>query len=184
VRRENFLERDEVPKRTSNASKVLIGSAHAKPVTTADPLSKRPAPGLDKIGQREWKRIREAFAASGRLTSLDESLLLLYCSAYSRWRRAEAKLLTEGEVVMVPVRDTHGHEIFQKPVANPLLKVVEMSARQVHRFGEALGLSPASRIKQGIELKAADEYSGQSIFDLLKKEKAKSAATSELQNQA
>jgi P27 family predicted phage terminase small subunit len=100
---------------------------------------------------------------------LDESVLLLYCSAFSRWRRAEAKLLQEGEVILVPVHDTHGKKTHDKPVVNPLVKVIEMSARQVHRFGEALGLSPASRTKQGLELKSEEHR--ESIFDLLKKAK-------------
>lgn len=158
-----------MPKRSSNAAKILAGSPNARPVTTAEPLSKRPASGLDKIAQKEWKRIREAFANSGRLTELDESILGLYCSAFSRWKRAEAALLEQGEVLTVSVKDTHGNITHQKPIVNPMSRVAESAARQVHKFGEALGLSPASRIKQGVEFKSAEKK--ESIFDLLRKSK-------------
>jgi P27 family predicted phage terminase small subunit len=159
-----------VPKRNSNKAKLLADSPNAKPVTTAEPLSKRPASGLDKIAQKEWKRIREAFADCGRLTELDESVLALYCAAFSRWKKAEAGLIEQGEVIWLEVRDTHGNVTHKKPVVNPLAKIAESAARQVHRFGEALGLSPASRVKQGLEFKSAEKK--ESIFDLLKKAKS------------
>jgi P27 family predicted phage terminase small subunit len=161
-----------MPKRTPNSTKLLSGSPNAKPVTAAEPLSKRPVAGLDKIAQKEWKRIRQAFASTGRLTELDESVLMLYCAAFSRWKRAEAGLLNEGEVIWLEVRDTHGNVTHKKPVTNPLAKVAESAARQVHRFGDALGLSPASRIKQGFHHEAR-EFGGKGIFDLLKVEKTK-----------
>jgi P27 family predicted phage terminase small subunit len=164
-----------VPKRSSNASKALSGSPNAKSVTTADPVSTRPASGLDKIAQKEWKRIREAFSASGRLTELDQSLLAMYCSAFSRWKRAEAALLAEGEVIYLEVKDTHGNVTHRKPVVNPHSKIAESAARQVHKFGESLGLSPASRIKQGLELKSEEHR--ESIFDLLKKAKSSNEST-------
>jgi P27 family predicted phage terminase small subunit len=100
---------------------------------------------------------------------LDESILALYCSAFARWKRAEAGLADQ-EVIWLEVRDTHGNVTHKKPVVNPLARVAESAARQVHRFGEALGLSPASRVKQGLEFKSAEKK--ESIFDLLKKAKS------------
>lgn len=143
-----------MPKRTSNKSKLLTGSPNLKPTTAATPIKVRPAAGLDSIGQSEWRRIRKAFAASGRLTELDEAVLSLYCSAFSRWKRAEKALQEQGEIIFVPVHDTHGNKTHEKPVVNPLSKVIESAARQVHRYGESLGLSPAARTKQGIEFDA------------------------------
>jgi P27 family predicted phage terminase small subunit len=159
-----------MPKRTSNSSKLLGDSPNAKEVSTAEPLSRRPASGLDRIAQKEWHRIREAFAACGRLTQLDESILALYCSAFARWKRAEATLQKDGEVIWLEAKDTHGNVTHKKPVVNPLAKIAESAARQVHKFGDALGLSPASRVKQGVEFKSAEKK--ESIFDLLKKAKS------------
>src|ERR1700730_12811828 len=124
-----------MPKRTSQRIKKLNGSpnAHAKVTVKVGHLSAKPLNGPDRIARAEWTRITKAFAASGRLCELDHGLLALYCSAYSRWKRAEAALLTEGDVILVEVRDTHGNVTHSKPVVNPLTKVLESAARQVHR---------------------------------------------------
>jgi P27 family predicted phage terminase small subunit len=145
-----------MPKRTSQKTKKLHGSPNAasKLTVKVNHVSAKPLSGLDRIARAEWTRITKAFAASGRLCALDHSLLALYCSAYSRWKRAEAALLTDGDVLMVEVRDTHGNVTHSKPIVNPLSKVLESAARQVHRYGESLGLSPASRTKQGVEAEA------------------------------
>jgi P27 family predicted phage terminase small subunit len=147
-----------MPKRTSEKRKRLTGSPNAKPVTASAPINPLPASGLDAIGRAEWKRIREAFAATGRLTELDEAVLCMYCAAYSRWKRAEASLLQQGDVLMVDVRDTHGHVTHQKPIVNPMVKIAESAGRQVHKYGESLGLSPAARTKQGIEFDANKKH--------------------------
>jgi P27 family predicted phage terminase small subunit len=142
-----------MPRRTTQKSKVLNGSPNAKSKVTVKVahISAKPLNGLDRIARAEWLRITKAFAATERLCELDHSLLAMYCSAYSRWKRAEAALLEQGDVILVEVRDTHGKVTHQKPVVNPLTKVLESAARQVHRYGESLGLSPASRTKQGVE---------------------------------
>jgi P27 family predicted phage terminase small subunit len=142
-----------MPKRTSQKSKKLNDSPNAltKINVAVGHVNAKPVNGLDRIARAEWTRITRAFAASKRLCELDHGLLALYCSAYSRWKRAEAALLEQGDVVLIDVRDTHGHITHQKPVVNPLTKVLESAARQVHRYGESLGLSPASRTKQGVE---------------------------------
>ena len=145
-----------MPKRTSQKTKKLHGSpnANSKLTVKVGHVNAKPLSGLDRIARAEWMRITKAFAASSRLCELDHGVLALYCSAYSRWKRAEATLLTDGDVLMVEVRDTHGNVTHQKPIVNPLSKVLESAARQVHRYGESLGLSPASRTKQGVEAEA------------------------------
>jgi P27 family predicted phage terminase small subunit len=142
-----------MPKRTTKKLKDLIDSPYAgkKKTISAQPIDPTPASGLDAIGQAEWKRISDAFTASGRLTELDQSILSLYCASFSRWKRAEASLQKDGEVLWVKIRDTHGKVTHKKPVANPIAKVAEAAARATHRFGDALGLSPAARTKQGFE---------------------------------
>jgi len=157
-----------MPKRATAQQKRLADSPNAKnkKSTTAAPVDPKPASGLDAIGQAEWKRIRGAYEKSGRLTELDQSILAMYCASYSRWKRAEHSLLTEGDVILVEVRDTHGIVTHKKPIVNPMAKVAEAAARATHRFGDALGLSPAARVKQGFEHNA--EKRGQSLFELMK----------------
>jgi P27 family predicted phage terminase small subunit len=157
-----------MPKRTTAVQKRLSDSPNAKNKKTAAaaPVDPKPASGLDAIGQAEWKRIRGAYEKSGRLTELDQSILALYCASFSRWKRAEQSLMTDGDVLWVEIRDTHGKITHKKPIVNPMAKVAEAAARATHRFGDALGLSPASRVKQGFEHSA--EKRGQSLFELMK----------------
>jgi P27 family predicted phage terminase small subunit len=157
-----------MPKRTTALQKRLSDSPNAKnkKATAAAPIDPKPAAGLDAIGQAEWKRIRGAYEKSGRLTELDQSILALYCAAFSRWKRSEQSLLNDGDVISVEIRDTHGKVTHEKPIVNPMAKVAEAAARATHRFGDALGLSPASRVKQGFEHSA--EKRGQSLFEMMK----------------
>jgi len=157
-----------MPKRATAQQKRLADSPNAKnkKTATAAPVDPKPASGLDVIGQAEWKRIRGAYEKSGRLTELDQTILCLYCSSFSRWKRAEQSLMTDGDVIFVEVRDTHGIVTHKKPIVNPMAKVAEAAARATHRFGDALGLSPAARVKQGFEHSA--EKRGQSLFEMMK----------------
>jgi P27 family predicted phage terminase small subunit len=157
-----------MPKRATAQQKRLSDTPSAKNKKPAHalPVDPKPASGLDPIGQAEWKRIRGAYEKSGRLTELDQSILAMYCASYSRWKRAEHSLLTDGDVIEVEVRDTHGVVTHKKPIVNPMAKVAEAAARATHRFGDALGLSPASRVKQGFEHSA--EKHGQSLFEIMK----------------
>jgi P27 family predicted phage terminase small subunit len=156
-----------MPKRTTEKFKKLIDSPYSqkKKTISAPPIDPKPASGLDAIGQAEWVRISEAYAASGRLTELDQSILALYCAAYSRWKRAEQSLLTDGDVLWVKVRDTHGKVSHKKPIVNPMAKVAESAARATHRFGDALGLSPAARTKQGFEHEKPKERDEENEFE-------------------
>lgn len=138
-----------MPKRTTTEFKQLIGSEKPKQQVEAAPLNAQPADGLDEIAAAEWHRICESF--DDRLTELDETLLALYCAAFSRWKRAEHSVKEQGEVISIDVRDTHGSVISQKPVVNPMVKVAESAARATHKYGESLGFSPAARVKQGYQ---------------------------------
>jgi P27 family predicted phage terminase small subunit len=168
-----------MPRRATAQQKRLSETPSAKnkkPATHALQVDPKPAAGLDPIAQAEWRRIRTAYEKSGRLTNLDEALLSLYCSSFSRWKRAEHSLLTNGDVLEVEVRDTHGKVTHTKPIVNPMAKVAEAAARATHRFGDALGLSPASRVKQGFEHSA--EKRGQSLFEIMKEEDEENEANS------
>jgi P27 family predicted phage terminase small subunit len=159
-----------MPRRTSQCSKLLNGSANAQNKITVRVahVSAKPLNGLDRVARSEWLRVTRAFASTQRLCELDHSLLAMYCSAYSRWKRAEAALLEQGDVVLIDVRDTHGNVTHQKPIVNPLTKVLESAARQVHRYGESLGFSPASRTKQGVEAAPQDSQQKSAISKILK----------------
>ncbi len=155
-----------MPKRNSNATKQLHGTARkqrVKPGIVSQPIAPEPDAGLDAVGHAEWQRITEALSEGGLLTSLDAAVLAGYCTNFSRWKRAEAALTRDGDVLFIKLRDTHANEIGEKPIKNPMLSVSESAQRLMSRFADQLGLSPASRTKQGYdhqpkEKKDEDEY--------------------------
>jgi phage terminase small subunit len=75
----------------------------AQPIA-AQPIDAQPNAGLDAIGSAVYQRITNLYAASGRLTALDQTILCLYAFAYSAWRRVEQSLREDGEVLWLGVR--------------------------------------------------------------------------------
>jgi P27 family predicted phage terminase small subunit len=61
-----------------------------------------------------------------------------YCEAVASFRRANAKLLEQGELVL----DADG-----LPMRNPWAKVRADAAAEIHRFGSEFGLSPSIRAR-------------------------------------
>jgi P27 family predicted phage terminase small subunit len=163
-----------MPKRTSTKEKKLSGTYRqdrAKPALVSVPMDAKPQSGLDSIGLAEYQRIHEAYASTGRLTALDQTILCLYASAYSAWRRAEQSLREDGELVWIEVRNTHGKVTHRKPMVSPHIRLAATAARAVHRYGDALGLSPASRVKQGVQFEDEQKKtSGGGLLAQMKKE--------------
>jgi|SRR5690348_6796230 len=166
-----------MPRRTNEAVKRLSGTARAdraKPSISVARVSAQPDAGLDEIGRQEWQRVRRELASHGLLTSLDAAVLAAYCMNFSRWKRAEAQLTEKGEVLFIPVKDSHANVIAEKPVKNPMLAISESAQRLMSRFADQLGLSPNGRIKLGIEATATgtdddDEGSGAGLLELLQR---------------
>jgi hypothetical protein len=85
-----------MPKRTTSKLKKLIGtdrSDRIKPTIAAQPIDAKPAAGLDSIGSAEYQRITALYAASGRLTALDQTILSLYASCFRQLDLAPFDLL-------------------------------------------------------------------------------------------
>jgi phage terminase small subunit len=138
-----------MPKRTTTKMKQLIGSDRSdrvKPTIAAQPIDAQPNAGLDAIGRAEYQRITNLYAASGRLTALHQTILCLYASAYSDWRRAEQSLREHGELLWLKVRDTHGRVSHKKPVASPY---VRLAATAAHALSTAMATRLVYRLHQG-----------------------------------
>jgi P27 family predicted phage terminase small subunit len=96
---------------------------------------------------------RAALSLFGLLHTFDVMLLAAYCTSYQHWRMAEELLarMAAGDAQMhgLLVRGSKG-----QPVANPLIEISRMAARDMVRFADEFGFSPAarSRISAGISL--------------------------------
>ena len=94
---------------------------------------------LDKEAKAEWKRIVPALHEVGMITKVDRTALAGYCSAYSRWRRAEEAL-----------RDGFTYQYIDtgfktKEAVKPEVKIAQESLKQVRMFCAEFGLTPSSR---------------------------------------
>ena len=161
-----------MPKKSSNATKKLIGSdlpGRIKTEIDVHAVSAVPVEGLDAIAAKEWHRITDEMAANGLITALDSAVLAGYCVNYSRWKRAEAAIAHEGEVIYVTTYDTHKNPVSEKPMRNPQLQISESAQRLMSRFADQLGLSPAGRSRLGVEHRTPTD--GATLLDLMKKER-------------
>jgi|SRR6185437_4151593 len=162
-----------MPKKTTNATKKLIGSdlpGRLKPEIDGAPVSAVPSEGLDDIAKAEWQRITKELAANGLITALDSAMLAGYCLNFSRWKRAEAAIAHEGEVIYVQTFDTHKNPVSEKPMRNPQLQISESAQRLMSRFADQLGLSPAGRSRLGVEHRAAQKTL--SAWELMQQQKS------------
>ena len=168
-----------MPKKTGNAAKRLIGSdlpGRIKPEIDIQPVSAVPVEGLDDIAKAEWHRITEEMIGNGLITALDSAVLAGYCVNYSRWKRAEAAIAHEGEVIYVTTYDTHRNPVCEKPMRNPQLQISESAQRLMSRFADQLGLSPAGRSRLGVEHKTKEQPKP-SAWDIMQQKKANHGIT-------
>jgi P27 family predicted phage terminase small subunit len=92
-----------------------------------------PAPPecLSPYACEEWQRLGPVLLGLNLLTVCDLSLFAIYCQSFGRWRAAQEALRNENKPKM---RQT-------------LTKLAHESAAAMVKFGEHLGLSPASRAR-------------------------------------
>jgi P27 family predicted phage terminase small subunit len=91
---------------------------------------------LDAVARAEWARVAPDLAAARLLTGLDRAGLAAYCTAWSRWLAAEAKLQELGTIVP----SARG-----RSQLSPYFRVANVALKQLREFGADFGLSPASR---------------------------------------
>lgn len=96
----------------------------------------------DPVALQEWHRIARQLFEIGVLTELDTTLLATYCTVFSRWVKAESKLL-EGKQSNPEVHRTpNGYE--QQSV---WLQIANTCVKQLQSLCAEFGLSPATRAR-------------------------------------
>lgn len=81
---------------------------------------------------------------SGALTLGDLSTLEIYCSAYARWRKAEAKLTEQDGLWLVKTPNDHVQ-------ASPWIAIANRAAEIAKSYLTELGMTPASRTRMGVD---------------------------------
>jgi len=91
---------------------------------------------LDREAKREWRRVLPDLIQRGNLAKTDRNILAGYCSAYSRWRRAEKAL-----------QDTLTQEARHGESARPEVHIAKDALTQMTALAKELGLTPLSRAR-------------------------------------
>lgn len=97
---------------------------------------------LPKEARAEWRRIVPQLEEIGTLASVDRSVLIRHCRAWSDWWEIDAKLQATGLLV-------NGRH--SGLVRNPLWLMRSDIEKTLSDLGKQLGLTPSARLRQGVE---------------------------------
>lgn len=133
-----LAQRGRKPKPT--ALKELEGNPGKRQLNEREPKPKMKAPTcpkwLDNDAKKEWRRLAKQMEQLGILTEVDMAAFAGYCQAYSRWKEAEEFISKHGAIVKTP--SGYWQQVPQVSIAQKYMK-------QMSRFCEQFGLTPASR---------------------------------------
>lgn len=128
------------PKPTS--LKQLAGNPGKRKLNGSEPkfsvLRSKCPKHLDAVARKEWKRVSQELVALRIMSEADVAALAAYCSAYSRWVKAELVIQRDGEVIKQPSGEI---------IRNPWLIVSEKAIDSLRKFATEFGLTPSSRTR-------------------------------------
>jgi len=131
--------------------KLLDGNPGMRPLNDREPKAAQGVPampdGLDEEAQAEWNRIVPELKEMGVLSRADRAALTGYCTAWSRWQKAEAQVKKFGEIVKSPDKGF--------PMKSPYLTIADQALETMRKFLVEFGLTPSSRSR--IRLPASGE---------------------------
>ena len=133
-----MARRGRKPKPT--ALKKLEGNPGKRPLNELEPLppisTLRCPNWLLPEARKEWRRLAPALISMGVLTMADAVPFAAYCTAYARWREAEAEITRHGSVY----KDANGNI---KP--NPYIAISARQLTEIKSLAAEFGLTPATR---------------------------------------
>jgi P27 family predicted phage terminase small subunit len=134
------------PKPKPTALKLAQGNPGKRKITTSEPIPVAgdpvwPTEIKDTLAQQRWFSLVAELKAMNVLAKTDRDALVMYCLAFSRLVRAQAKVAEGGEVVNVG----------GSPQPNPYLPIVNKAMEQMRKLGAEFGLTPSSRTGLRIE---------------------------------
>lgn len=128
------------PRPTPTALRIVKGNPGRRPLNRREA---RPGGGLptapamlDDVGRREWRRVVRKLAAIGLVTTLDRSVLAVYCLAWATIADCQAKIKQFGSILKSP----SGF-----PVLSPYVPQLNQAVKQLMAAAAELGMTPSSR---------------------------------------
>lgn len=130
--------------------RVIEGNRAKRPLNRNEPVFDLdlPAPPvfLSAPAKEEWERVAPMLYRQRLLTTVDRAALAAYCQAYGRWVQAENALARMAKADMLTgalMIKTHNGS----PVQNPLVGIANAAMRDMMRFAQEFGFTPASRTR-------------------------------------
>ena len=122
------------------ALKKLEGNPGKRPLNLMEPVPPvvelRCPKHLLPEAKREWKRLAPILMQMGLLTAADAVPFEAYCTAYARWREAQAEITRHGSIY----KDNDGRI---RP--NPYIAIDNQQMREIRSFAAEFGLTPSNR---------------------------------------
>lgn len=133
-----MAQKGRKPKPT--AIKELEGNPGNRPLNDKEPKPLKKAPPcpkwLEDDAKKEWRRLSKKMEQLGILTEVDMAAFAGYCQSYARWKAAEEFISKHGAIVKTP--SGYWQQVPQVSIAQQYMK-------QMSKFAEQFGLTPASR---------------------------------------
>lgn len=104
---------------------------------------------LDEIASKEWDSICHLLNAMHLLSKSDKTILEMYCSHYSRWRKAQSQVAKSkyGAVILSPDK--------KFPMKSPFANEADKQQSILKGILIELGLTPAARARMGLQLRTS-----------------------------
>ena len=124
------------------ALKVLEGNRGHRPLPEGEPKPENillECPEYlqaDEIAYSEWNRLIPELYKLGLLTTVDQTVLELYCSQYSIYRKALKTISDKGLIT---------NNIRQGDKANPSVAIAREAAKTIKAIAIEFGLTPSAR---------------------------------------
>jgi P27 family predicted phage terminase small subunit len=141
------------PRPKPTALKVIEGNPGKRPLPKNEPkpdVALIPCPQYlksDKIAYAEWNRIVPELYKLGLLTNIDRTVLEIYCSQYSVYRRAIREI--KDDLITTNIRN--GDK------ANPAAAIAREAAKIIKAIAVEFGLTPSSRARLQTPLETIDD---------------------------
>ncbi len=136
------------------AKRKLQGNPGRRPLPKNEPQPRKPAgiprapQHLDKLAQKEWRRMAKELHPLGLLTNIDLTALAAYCASFSIWIDAQKQIQKHG----VLIKAQSGF-----PMQSPYLAISNRAMTEMRKWMVEFGLTPSSRSR--VEAKPVEKES-------------------------
>jgi P27 family predicted phage terminase small subunit len=140
--------------------KILSGEKHKDRINTREPQPRAGIPSmpswLSTEAKVEWRRIVPELKRLQLITLIDRTALAAYCQAHAELARATKLIDKDGLLLTIDMFSRNGELLGQRVVPNPAIKLQRDAFQRVKQFIAEFGLTPSSRSRIQVPMKAEE----------------------------